>query len=97
MDAKALKNLVFEIKSSQPDTAVIITNIAGPKVMLYVGLSKSLVENHGLHAGKMIKELASKIHGGGGGQADFATAGGSHQGGIDSLFLLAQELISKED
>jgi alanyl-tRNA synthetase len=36
-----------------------------------------------LNAGKIIRDLAREIKGGGGGQAHFATAGGSDASGLD--------------
>jgi alanyl-tRNA synthetase len=49
--------------------------------MLTVIISKDLVEK-GLNAGKMVKESAKLIQGGGGGQPYFATAGGRNKDGL---------------
>ena len=45
------------------------------KVNLIAGVTKDLIDK-GFHAGKLIKEVASRCGGGGGGRPDMAQAGG---------------------
>ena len=63
------------------------------KAQLMVMLSKNVVENKGWHAGHIIKEIASNINGGGGGQAFFATAGGSKPSGIQDALDVFKKII----
>ena len=56
-------------------------------------LSKDVVETKGWHAGNIIKEIASNINGGGGGQAFFATAGGSKPEGINAAIEAFKNII----
>ena len=57
-------------------------------------ISKSLTEApNTFHAGKMIKELAKEIKGGGGGQPFFATAGGSDAKGLDNALAKVKDLV----
>jgi len=51
------------------------------KPLLTVMLSDNLVAG-GLNAGKLVKDAAKLIQGGGGGQAHFATAGGKNADGL---------------
>lgn len=53
----------------------------GAKCALMVMLSEPLVAE-GLNAGKLVKDAAKLIQGGGGGQAHFATAGGKNSDGL---------------
>ena len=48
----------------------------GEKVNISVAISDDVISDKGLKAGDVIKELASCIKGGGGGQSMFASAGG---------------------
>ena len=50
--------------------------------MLSVMLSENMVKDHGLNAGKIVREAAKLIKGGGGGQPHYAQAGGKDKDGI---------------
>ena len=79
---EAMKNVAFQIKNEVKDNFVFVAGILeGPKCTLMVMLSDDLVAG-GLHAGKLVKEAAKHIQGGGGGQPHFATAGGKHAEGL---------------
>jgi len=52
-----------------------------------------LTKEKELHAGNIIRELAKEINGGGGGQAFFATAGGSDLSGLDRAISQARALV----
>ena len=79
---EAMKNVAFQIKNEVKDNFVFVAGILeGPKCTLMVMLSDDLVAG-GLHAGKLVKEAAKHIQGGGGGQPHWATAGGKHAEGL---------------
>ena len=63
------------------------------KAQLALRISESLVKSHGLDAGKIIRELSSEIRGGGGGQAFYATAGGSDPEGIERALKKARNYL----
>ena len=79
---EAMKNVAFQIKSEVKDNFIFVAGFFdGPKCTLMVMLSDDLVAE-GLHAGKLVKEAAKHIQGGGGGQPHFATAGGKNAAGM---------------
>ena len=86
-----VKNVAFKIKQTNPEKTVFIgaTLSAPGKPMLTLFLSDDLVKE-GLHAGKIVKEAAREIKGGGGGQPFFAQAGGSF---ADGLSRAEEEII----
>jgi alanyl-tRNA synthetase len=87
--ADQLKNLSFQLRNEIANLYCVLgTNLNG-KPMLSVIIADDLVKEKNLHAGKIIKELAKEILGGGGGQPFYATAGGNKQDGLDAALARA--------
>jgi len=93
LDAKAIKNMVFELTKSQPNLFLVIATKSESKASLTVAVSDKLSKEKGLHAGNIVKELAVEINGGGGGQAHFATAGGKNPSGISIALDKAKKYL----
>lgn len=79
----SVKDIIFQLKSEINHLFIIIGTRTNDKSTLSVGISDDLVKQKKLHAGKIVKELAQEIKGGGGGQPSFATAGGSDKEGLE--------------
>ena len=92
-DSKAVKTLIFNLEKEVGNAAFLIGLESNGKGQLMVILSKDVVETKGWHAGNIIKEIASNINGGGGGQAFFATAGGSKPEGINAAIEAFKNII----
>ena len=76
LPADAAKDIAFQLRAEATNNLlVVLGTIQLDKPMLTVILTDDLVKR-GLHAGKMVREAAKLIQGGGGGQPHFATAGG---------------------
>ena len=83
--ANSAKDLVFKVREAIPENLVcVIGSIANDKPMLSVMLSEDMVKDHGLNAGKIVREAAKLIKGGGGGQHHYAQAGGKDKDGISA-------------
>ena len=94
LDAKAIKNLAFELKTEQDNLLLILGAANGGKAAITIVVSEILAESKGLHAGNMVRELAKEIKGGGGGQPFFATAGGKDAAGIPNALEKAKKYLS---
>ena len=88
-----MKQIAFEIKSEIENFVLILTSINNNKPLISLMISDDLVKNKNWNAGQIIRELAKEIKGGGGGQAFFATAGGSDMDGLENLKIKAIELF----
>ncbi len=93
LPADSIKNIAFEFKKSQENLVMLLGSEANGKATISVMVSDDLVSGKNMHAGKLVKELAKEIQGGGGGQAFFATAGGKNPGGLTNALLKIEELI----
>ena len=92
-NADAMKNVAFQIKAETIDSFVFVAGIIDDnKCTLMLMLSDDLVKE-GLHAGKIVKEAAKHIQGGGGGQPHFATAGGKNMEGLSIAVGAVKEAV----
>ena len=94
-EPSAAKDLVFKIREALPENLLcVIGSTANEKPMLSVMLSDDMVSNHDLNAGKMVREAARLIQGGGGGQPHYAQAGGKNLDGISAAVDKVIELAN---
>ena len=88
-----LKNIAFQVKGETEGTFAFVAGILeGEKCALMIMLSDDLVAG-GLNAGKIVREAAKHIQGGGGGQPHFATAGGKNPEGLSIAVGAIKEAI----
>jgi alanyl-tRNA synthetase len=78
-----LKDLCFQLKAEVENAAIYLGAEINGKATIAVAFSDSLIKDNNKHAGNVIKAIAKEINGGGGGQAAFATAGGTNVDGIE--------------
>jgi len=93
LDQNGIKNLAFELGGEFENLFLLFATAGENKAMLTCFISKNLVAEKGYDAGKVVRELGKLIHGGGGGQPFFATAGGKNPGGIPKVLARAKEYI----
>lgn len=74
-DADALRRMTDELRNRLPSSVLVLGSAVEGKVSLVAAVSPDL-QARGLHAGKLIKEVAQIAGGGGGGRPDLAQAGG---------------------
>ena len=88
-----LKKISFELTNEVKSLFLVIAaNIEG-KPQIAVAIAEDLIKSRNLNAGDIVKKLATKIKGGGGGQPFFATAGGSDLSGLDDVLEEAKRYI----
>ncbi|MCD8400402.1 alanine--tRNA ligase [Tenacibaculum finnmarkense] len=94
LDANGIKNLAFALGKDFKNLFLFFASSEkADKAMLTCYISKELAAERGYDAGKVVRELGKLIHGGGGGQNFFATAGGKNPGGIPKALEKAKEYI----
>lgn len=94
MEAGALKDIAHELGNEIENLFFFAGTEINGKALLTSYISKNLVEEKGLDAGKIVRELGKLIQGGGGGQKFFATAGGKNPAGLSEAISKAKEYIA---
>ncbi|MBK7873888.1 MAG: alanine--tRNA ligase [Saprospiraceae bacterium] len=92
-DANTVKTLAYNLEKEVGNAVIVFGTVSNDKPQLTIRISDDLVQAKGLNAGTLIRELAKEIKGGGGGQAFFATAGGSDVNGLDAALARVVQLI----
>ena len=92
--ADAIKDLAFGLDEKVENLFLVLGAEVNEKASLTLMISKNLVKEKNLDAGKIIRELAKEINGGGGGQPFFATSGGSNVNGISKALEKAKTFLS---
>jgi alanyl-tRNA synthetase len=82
VDTNSVKDILFQLKGETENFVGVLGNADGEKCALSLIISDNLVEDKKWNASQIIREVATHIQGGGGGQAFFATAGGKKSDGL---------------
>jgi alanyl-tRNA synthetase len=93
LDAGSMKDLAFEIGGEVDNLFLVFGSNHNGKALLSCYISKNLVAEKDLNAGKIIRDLGKHIQGGGGGQPFFATAGGKNPDGISAALQASKDII----
>ncbi len=94
IDPKMAKDLAFILAEGGHDRFILLITEAEGKVNLSLMITDNLVKTNKLHAGNLVKELANAINGGGGGQPNFASAGGTNPKGIPDVMDRARQILT---
>ncbi|MHA7058745.1 alanine--tRNA ligase [Aquimarina sp. M1] len=93
LDASGIKDLSFELGREIENAFILFGANHNGKALLSCYISKNLVEEKGLNAGQVVRELGKYIQGGGGGQPFFATAGGKNPAGIEEALKKVKQFL----
>ncbi|MGN7468507.1 alanine--tRNA ligase [Brevibacillus sp. SAFN-007a] len=94
-DMDNLRGMVDELKNKLGSAVIVLGSVDGEKVNLVAGVTKDLMEQ-GVHAGKIIKEVAARCGGGGGGRPDMAQAGGKDPSKLQEALDAVGELVKSQ-
>jgi alanyl-tRNA synthetase len=95
LDMNGLRNLGDEIRNRLGSGVVVLGSIQNNKLSFVTMATKDLT-NKGIHAGNIIKEVAGRTGGGGGGRPDMAQAGGKDITKIDEALFIVPDLIRSQ-
>ncbi len=92
-DAAMLRSFVDNQKNRIKSGLVVAGSKEGDKALLAVGVTDDMTGK--VQAGKIIKEIAAIVGGGGGGRPDFAQAGGKNPEKLDQAMKAVPSIIEK--
>lgn len=89
----ALRELTDKLKNKIKSGIILLGAKSGDKVFLTAGVTKDLTDR--FNAGKLVKECAALVGGGGGGRPDMAQAGGTDPSKLGDALNFIFELVEK--
>ena len=92
VDMNGLRELGDQLKEKLGDGVVILASSNEGKVNL-IAMATDEAQKAGAHAGNLIKAIASKVGGGGGGRPNMAQAGGKNPAGIPDALAEAKTAL----
>ncbi len=92
-DQRALRELVDRLKTKIESGVIVLATSLDGRVGWVAAVTPDLTSR--LHAGKLVKEVASITGGSGGGRADLAEAGGKNPDELDRALRLVPELVKR--
>lgn len=90
-----LRTMVDDLKVKLGSGVIVLGSVNDGKVNIVAGITKDLLSK-GLHAGKLVKEVATLCGGGGGGRPDMAQAGGKDPQKLPAALEAVYELVKKQ-
>jgi alanyl-tRNA synthetase len=92
-DAKSLRETLDQLKDKLGSGVIVLATESDGKVSLIAGVTKDLTGR--FKAGDLIREVASRVGGKGGGRPDMAQAGGNEPAGIPAALELVPAWVSE--
>ena len=83
VDGEALRQATLALREKVAGSAGVLCTVDEGKVSLIAFAGDRAVREFGIDAGKLVRDAARNVQGGGGGKPEFATAGGKNPEGIE--------------
>lgn len=94
-DMDSLRAMVDLLRDRMGSGVIVLASPVGERVNLVAAVTRDLL-GRGLHAGKLIKEVASVVGGGGGGKPEMAQAGGKDISRIQDALERARAVAGEQ-
>jgi alanyl-tRNA synthetase len=91
LEKDALRGLADTLKARIKSGVVVLASAVEEKVAIVVSVTPDLAKK--VQAGKIVKQIAPIVGGGGGGRPDFAEAGGRNVGKIDEMLAASEKVV----
>ncbi len=95
VDMNGLRDLGDQLKTKLGEGVILLVSDKDGKVNM-VAMATEEAMGRGAHAGNLIKGVAGKVGGGGGGRPNMAQAGGKNPEGIDDAIAEASKVLERQ-
>ena len=95
VDMNGLRDLGDQLKEKLGEGVIVLASDCDGKVNL-VAMATDAAMSKGAHAGNLIKGIAAKVGGGGGGRPNMAQAGGKNPAGIKDALAEAKTVLAQQ-
>ena len=92
-DVDTLREMCDRFRDKLGSAVVALGAVINERPMLVVAITKDLIQERGLHAGKLAGTAAKKMGGGGGGRPDMAQAGGKNADKLPDALATIPDLV----
>lgn len=92
IDNQSLKNISDKLQNVKDNLVILLASANDDKIIYLSSVSKELIKRN-IKAGDIVKFIAQKTGGNGGGRPDFAQAGGKYLELLDKALLETEEFI----
>ncbi|UZJ45040.1 alanine--tRNA ligase [Marinimicrobium sp. C6131] len=93
-DSKSLRESADQLKNRLGSGVLLVAAVEGEKVSLVAGVTKDLTDR--IKAGDLMREVAAKVGGKGGGRPDMAQGGGTDPSGLGSALSAVPEWVKTQ-
>ncbi|WP_132292636.1 alanine--tRNA ligase [Marinobacterium mangrovicola] len=93
VEAKSLRDSIDQLKNKLGSGVVVLMTAQGEKVSVAAGVTKDLTDR--VKAGDLVRDLAAKLGGKGGGRPDMAQGGGTDASAMPAALESVPELVSQ--
>ncbi|MDQ0254280.1 alanyl-tRNA synthetase [Evansella vedderi] len=93
-DMNRLRQMADSLKEKVESGILVLAAVNNDKVNIVASVSKDLVKE-GYHAGNIVKEVATRCGGGGGGRPDMAQAGGKDPNKLAEALKIVPDLVKR--
>ena len=93
VDMNGLRDLGDDLKTKLGEGVIVLASDCDGKVNLVV-MATDEAQAKGAHAGNLVKAIAPKVGGGGGGRPNMAQAGGKNPAGIPDALAEAKAVLA---
>lgn len=94
IDPKQLRTMSDQLKDKMGSGILVLANVSGDKINLITGVTKDLTGKY--HAGNLMKALAEKLDGRGGGRPDMAQGGGNDVAALDASLSWVTQWVENQ-